>query len=64
MSKAKDPYDECATCKTLADCPYPDVQDDMFGSPMPPDVCPKPIEIMAHTLRREKVIKVINNGLS
>lgn len=51
------PYPECAKCKTLADCPHPEVEDNMMGSPMPPEVCPKPIEVMNTTLKARKKAK-------
>jgi hypothetical protein len=43
------------TCKILEDCPCPDISDDMFGTPLPPDVCLKPIKIMKATLKKHKV---------
>ncbi len=52
--KVDDPYKECAKCKEIGDCPHPDVSDDMMGSPMPPDVCMRPIEIMNSTLKKRK----------
>lgn len=49
-----EPYPECETCKTLADCPRPDVEDNGMGSPMPPEVCPQPIQVMKATLKNKK----------
>jgi hypothetical protein len=54
------PYDECETCKELGDCPHPDVQEDMMGTPMPPDSCPKPIDIMNATVKKHKLRKPNN----
>ena len=55
MSKNNDPYPECAKCKTLSDCPYPDIGDDGMSLPMIPDCCPKPIDIMKATLKKNIV---------
>ncbi len=52
--KEDDPYPECAACKTLGDCPHPDVAQDMMGSPQPPEVCLKPIDVMRDTLKKRK----------
>lgn len=54
MRENSHPFKECKACKTLGDCHNPDVAEDMMGSPLPPDVCLKPIEIMANTLRAKK----------
>ncbi len=51
------PYPECATCKTLCDCKHPDVALDGLGSPLPPDVCPRPIEIMRETEKKRKKMR-------
>jgi hypothetical protein len=51
----KNPYPECENCKTLGDCPHPDVAQDLLGSPMPPDLCPRPLTIMANTLKKRKL---------
>jgi hypothetical protein len=48
------PYPECEDCKTLKDCPHPDIQDDLLGSKMIPDCCPRPIDIMNATLKKRK----------
>ena len=48
------PYESCLTCKTLADCPYKEKAEGLSGE-MPPDNCPKPIEIMRHTLNKRKL---------
>lgn len=52
--KSEDPYKECANCKTLGDCPHPDVEENCLGTPMCPDCCPRPIEIMKETLKKRK----------
>jgi len=62
--KSDYPYKECITCKTIADCPHPDVEDNMMGTPMPPDVCARPIEIMANTERARKNKKLHNLRLN
>jgi hypothetical protein len=49
------PYPECVNCNVLDDCPHPDISDDMLGTPLPPDSCLKPIEIMKATLKKHKV---------
>jgi len=48
------PFKECETCKTLADCKHVNVAQDMMGTPMPPDNCPKPIEVIRQTLKLKK----------
>lgn len=48
------PYKECISCKTIADCPHPDVTMDGLSTPMPPDVCLKPIDVMNETLKTRK----------
>ena len=50
----QDPYKECANCKDLGDCPKPDVATDGLGSPLPPDVCPRPMDIMKATNKKHK----------
>jgi len=52
--KSENPYKECEKCKTIADCPHPDVEDNGLGTPMPPDVCLRPIEVMNETLKMRK----------
>jgi hypothetical protein len=49
-----DPYPECKNCKDIGDCPAPDVAQDLRGSPLPPEVCLRPIEIMKNTLKKRK----------
>ena len=56
MKTSENPYPQCATCKTLTDCPHPETAVDLLGSPLPPDVCPKPMEVMARTLKKKKLI--------
>jgi len=51
------PYKECATCEVLDDCPCPDVSEIGLSLPMPPDVCPKPIEVMKMTREKHKLKK-------
>jgi hypothetical protein len=53
--KSSDPYEECKDCKDLGDCPKPDVAEDLMGSPMIPDCCPKPIDVMKATLKKHKL---------
>lgn len=53
--KSRFPYKECKDCRDLGDCPHPEVTGDLLGSPMPPDVCPKPIEVMVETLKKKNV---------
>jgi hypothetical protein len=52
--ESSNPYPECEKCKTLADCPHPEVAQDLMGSPMPPEVCLKPIDVMRETLKTRK----------
>jgi hypothetical protein len=52
----ENPYPECDNCKTIKDCPHPDVTMDGLGSPMPPDfICPKPMEVMKETIKIKKL---------
>ena len=44
-----DPYPQCKDCKTISDCPHPDVAIDGMGSPLAPDICNKPWEINHNT---------------
>jgi len=53
-SESDYPYKECESCKTIADCPHPDCDNDMLGSPMPPEICLRPIEVMNETLKSRK----------
>ena len=53
----KYPYPECETCQVLDDCPCPQISDNPFCSPMPPDNCPFPIEIMKRTIKKHRLIK-------
>jgi len=55
------PYPECKTCKTLGDCPAPDVQHDMMGSPMPSELCLRPMDVMKETLKTRKHGRQENN---
>jgi len=53
-SESDYPYPECESCKTIADCKHPDVTMDGLSSPMPPEVCLRPIDVMAETLKSRK----------
>jgi len=56
MKKSDNPFPQCDSCKTLADCPHPDVGDnDGMSLPMIPDCCPRPMEIMEATLKKHKL---------
>ena len=48
------PYPECESCKDLGDCHHPDVAQDLLGSAMPPDNCPRPLKVMELTLKKRK----------
>ena len=52
------PYEACKTCKTLGDCPCPEVIEDGMGSPLPPESCPRPLEIMRDTTKMKKLHKI------
>jgi hypothetical protein len=64
--RKNEPYPECANCKDLDDCKHPDVENNGFSSPMPPDNCLKPIEVMINTLKKRKIkfSQYLNYGLS
>jgi len=51
------PYPECYKCRVLDDCPFPEVANDMLGSPLPPANCPHPMEVMRRTVRKHKLDK-------
>jgi hypothetical protein len=54
LNIVKDPYPECENCKCIEDCPHPTVELNMVVCiPMPPDVCPKPMDIL-RTKRKKK----------
>jgi hypothetical protein len=55
--QSKLPFPECMNCKDLGDCKHPDVTLDGFSSPLPPDECPHPIQIMKETVKRRKGLK-------
>jgi len=57
------PYPECSDCDDLSQCKHPDVAQDMLGSPLPPEICPRPLEIMELTLKKRKLVN-IKYGLS
>jgi len=52
--KNETPYWQCEKCKDLSDCPAPDILQDLLGTPLPPDECPKPNKVMAQTEKRRK----------
>jgi len=55
MNKEDNPYPQCDKCRTLEDCPCPDLGDEnQMSLPMIPDICPKPIIIMKATLKKHK----------
>lgn len=58
----KYPFDECEYCKTIIDCPHPDVDLSGFGVPMPPDCCPRPMDIMIKSERDRKLNKLSNKN--
>lgn len=39
--KPEYPYRQCLNCESLTDCPEPEISLDGFGSPLPPEDCPK-----------------------
>ena len=45
-------YEACKTCKTIEDCPHPEV--DMLGTPIPPLVCIRPWDILTRTWKEHK----------
>ncbi len=49
----KEPFKECGTCDNIGDCPAPNVDDDGFGTPLPPDVCLKPITVIKNTMKKK-----------
>lgn len=55
------PYKECTSCKTLGDCPYPDVTMDGFATPLPPSGCPKPMEVIRDSFKSKKLKNVKPN---
>ncbi len=53
--KKEPPYKECLTCKTLTDCPCPDVEDlGDCSNPLPPSVCLRPLDVMKETWKKHK----------
>lgn len=61
MRKEEYPYAECENCKDLGDCRHPDVQVDGMGSVLPPDCCPKPIDVMKEAVKKRKNIRTKSN---
>lgn len=55
------PYPECNCCKDLSDCKHAELSDDGICSPLPPDVCPKPIEVMKNYVKLKKLRSVKPN---
>jgi hypothetical protein len=53
-SESDYPYPQCDKCKDIGDCPHPDVEENMLGTPMPPLVCLRPIDVMKSTLKKRK----------
>jgi hypothetical protein len=53
------PFPECKECMELTDCPHPEVDTDMMGTPIPPDCCPHPLKIVNRTTetKRNKIKK-------
>ena len=52
--ESENPYYQCDLCQDLSDCPAPDVQQNFLGTPLPPDTCPRPIDIMKATMKKQK----------
>ena len=48
------PYPECEQCRTLADCRHAE-KGEGLETELPPDNCPKPMEVMRHTLHKRKL---------
>jgi len=58
MKKDDDfPYPECKLCRTLDDCKYREKPDDELSMELPPDICPKPFNVMRRTMRKRKLNK-------
>jgi len=55
MKRGKDIFPECANCKTMKDCPRPDIDTDGLSSPLPPEGCPQPIQVMENTMYFKRV---------
>jgi hypothetical protein len=51
-------YPECEKCKDLGDCKHPDVADDLMGSVLPPNDCPRPMDIMKETTKKRKAFRI------
>lgn len=49
-----DPFPECEKCKTLADCPSPDVIADGMGSAVPPECCIRYYAVMKETYKTKR----------
>jgi hypothetical protein len=48
------PYPECEVCKDLGDCKHLDIALDGLGTPLPPEICQKPIDVMKATMKKRK----------
>ena len=59
MKRNETPYAECEGCKTLDDCPHAEKAQGLHSA-MPPDNCPKPIEIVRHTRNKRKIDRYKN----
>lgn len=58
MRPIESPYEECEWCKTLEDCPHPDLNtNNLMALPMCPDICPKPIDVMIATRKKHKLMR-------
>jgi len=51
------PYVECKFCRTLDDCKHVDKPTDGLSMGLPPDICPKPINVMRRTVKKHKLDK-------
>lgn len=61
MKSNEHPFKECSTCKTLGDCPEPDIEDNLLGTPTCPPECPRPISILRTTYNKRKQNKYVSN---
>lgn len=57
IMKEELPYEECNSCTILDDCKHVEVSSDMLGTPLPPDNCPRPIDILRETFKKHKLNK-------
>ena len=61
--ESENPYPECEKCKELGDCKHVEVAQDLMGSPLPPDSCPRFLDVMKATVKKRK-LKNYKYGLS